>query len=652
MISTDTLFVQRPASSDREAELARRRERSRRGGAAVALCASLTASLSCSSSRSGSISASPSSAPPPGVAGAPKAGRGTPEEARSFVKRANADLKDLLRRVSTAEWIKSTYITDDTEQSAAWANEALMAYLSEAIKEATRFKEVKVDPETERMLYLLRVSSTLPAPSDPVKRKELAAIAAKLEGTYGKGKYCGKDGKGKCRDLQELENVMAESRRYDELLDAWTGWHSISPEMRPLYEKLVGLSNEGAREIGYPDLGALWRSGYDMSPEAFEKETDRLWEQVKPLYVDLHCYVRAQLQKKYGKDKVPEGKPIPAHLLGNMWAQEWPNVYGLVEPYRGASSVDVTAALKRQKHDPRWMVKTGEAFFTSLGMNELPKSFWERSLFTKPKDRDVVCHASAWDITYAGDVRIKMCIQSTQEDLVTIHHELGHIYYYNYYHTLPALFQSGANDGFHEAIGDALTLSITPAYLKKLGLAEAVPKDQKGLINVQMRDALEKVAFLPFGKLIDQWRWDVFARKTAPSEYNAAWWRLRETYQGVSAPVPRSEGDFDPGAKYHIPANVPYTRYFLARILQFQFHRALCKAAGHQGPLHECSIYGNKEAGLRLRGLLEMGASKPWPEALAVLTGERQMDATALLDYFKPLRGWLAEQNKGRRCGW
>ncbi|MBX5483416.1 MAG: M2 family metallopeptidase [Myxococcaceae bacterium] len=577
------------------------------------------------------------------------------EDAKKFTRQVNEDLKELWTRSSTAEWIKATYITDDSEKLAAWANEALMAYLTEAITASQKFKATKgMDADTQRFLYLLSIATTLPAPSDPKKREELAATAAKLEGIYGKGEYCskGKDGKERCRDLLELSRVLAESRDYDELLDAWQGWHQIARPMRPLYERLVTLANEGAREIGYDNLGELWRNGYDMPPEEFEKETDRLWEQVKPLYRDLHCYVRAQLQKQYGKDKVPDGKPIPAHLLGNMWAQEWNNIWPLVEPYPGAASLDVTSEIKKQNWDYKKMVSTGENFFVSLGMPKLPKTFWERSMFVQPQDHEAVCHASAWDVTYSGDLRIKMCIQATEEDLVTIHHELGHIYYYINYYTKPVLYQSGANDGFHEAIGDALTLSITPAYLKQLGLLKELPKDQKGLINVQMKDALEKVAFLPFGKLIDQWRWDVFSGKIKPSEYNRAWWELRETYQGVSAPLPRSEKDFDPGAKYHIPANVPYARYFLARILQFQFHRALCRAAGFKGPLYECSIFGNKKAGAKLKAMLALGASKPWPEALYAISGERQMDATALLDYFQPLQAWLKEQNKGRQCGW
>lgn len=575
----------------------------------------------------------------------------TAEEARAFAEKVDRDLKDLWYRAATAEWIKSTYITDDTERNAAWANEAVMAYLAEAIPQAARFDGLELDERTARQLKLLKLSTTLPAPNDAEKRQELAQLAAKLEGIYGKGKYCKN---GKCRDLQQLEEVINTSRNYNELLDAWVGWRTVSPPMRPLYERLVELGNEGAREIGYDNLGDLWRSGYDMSPEAFEQDTDRLWQQVKPLYDQLHCYVRSQLAKTYGADKVPAGKPIPAHLLGNMWAQEWMNIYPLVEPYpKAGGSLDITQALEKQKYDALKMVRTGEAFFTSLGLEKLPETFWERSQFVKPRDRDVVCHASAWDVSMAGDIRIKMCIRPTQEDFVTIHHELGHNYYYVYYKDEPVLFQQGANDGFHEAIGDALTLSMTPGYYKRLGLIDRLPPaNEKALINLQMRDALEKVAFLPFGKLIDQWRWDVFSGKTTPEHYNAAWWELRRKYQGIDAPVARSEADFDPGAKYHIPSNVPYTRYFLARIYQFQFHRALCDAAGQTGPLHECSIYGNEVAGEKLRAMLDMGASRPWPDAMEALTGQREADATALLEFFAPLRGWLEKQNAGQQCGW
>ena len=458
----------------------------------------------------------------------------TADEARAFVTKTNEELRKLWTRQSTAEWIKTTYITDDTERNAASCDEDVLEYMSRAVKEAARFKGLKVDPDTDRMLHLLRVGQVLPAPNDAAKRSELAALKAQLEGLYGKGKYVGKDEKK--HDLLEASAVLAKSDKYDELLEAWEGWHSISKDMRPLYERVVTLANEGTREIAFKDTGDMWRSAYDMPPEAFEKETNRLWEQLKPLYDDLHCYVRNALAKKYGVDKVPLNKPMPAHLLGNMWAQDWSNVYGLVEPYKGQGNLDVTSALKAQKYDEMKMVKLAESFFTSIGLQPLPKTFWERSQFKKPADRDVVCHASAWDVTFSNDLRIKMCIKVDEEDLITLHHELGHNYYYMQYYGLPVLFQQGANDGFHEAIGDALTLSITPDYLKKLGLIDSVPKDDKGLINVQMKDALEKISFLPFGLVVDQWRWAVFSGKVKPSEYNKAWWDMRKKYQGV-APV-------------------------------------------------------------------------------------------------------------------
>ncbi len=577
----------------------------------------------------------------------------TAEEARVFLGRVSGELEALNTRANVAEWIKNTYITDDTERAAAWANEAVMAEVTRDIQESLRFRQADLEPGSRRMMTLLRVNTdTPPAPTDPARRAELASLASQLGGMYGKGKWCGRDGKGPCRSLTELEDVLRKSRRPDELLDAWAGWHGISVPMRPLYRRFVELADEGAREIGFADLGEQWRAGYDMSPADFAAETDRLWEQVKPLYRALHCYVRRRLAAAYGKDLVPPGGPIPAHLLGNMWAQEWTNVYPLVEPYHGQPNLDVEAGMKRHEWDALRMVRTGEAFFSSLGFAPLPATFWERSMFVKPRDREVVCHASAWDIDYHSDLRIKMCIEVNEEDLVTIHHELGHNYYQRAYEKQPFLFQAGANDGFHEAIGDALALSVTPGYLAKLGLIPAAPTDPRGLIDVQMKDALEKIAFLPFGLLVDRWRWDVFSGKTAPADYNASWWELRRRLQGVAPPLPRTEADFDPGAKMHVPFNVPYTRYFLARILQFQFHRAMCRIAGFQGPLHACSIQGNAEVGRRLGAMLAMGASRPWPDALEALTGERRMDATAILDYFAPLAKWLEEQNRGQKCGW
>jgi peptidyl-dipeptidase A len=591
----------------------------------------------------------PADAAPPAATSSPAK---TPADAKAFVKKVNEDLKKLWVDAARADWVKNTHITEDTEILSAQASEKVMTYTAQAIKDARMYEGLKLDDDTARSLLLLRLAADLPAPNDPKKTTELADIASKMTSAYGKAKYCKKvQGKEECRDLEQLSDVMTTSRDYDALLDAWTGWHSTSPATRKMYERYVSLSNEGARDIGFSDVATMWKSRYDMPPDQFEPEMDRLWGQMKPLYEDLHCYVRGKLSEKYA-GKVKNEGPIPAHVLGNMWAQEWGNIYPLVEPYPGEASLDITAAIKKKGVTEKQLVEMGEDFFVSLGLKKLPPTFYTRSQLLKPADREVVCHASAWDVTYANDVRIKMCIKPDEDNLITIHHELGHIYYYQYYHNLPVLFQTGANDGFHEAIGDALTLSINPEYYKKKGLIDVVPTNEKGLIDLQMKDALDKVAFLPFGLLMDKWRWDVFSGKTKASEYNKRWWQLRTQYQGIAPVSARDEKFFDAGAKYHIPANVPYARYFLARILQFQFHEALCKAAGHKGPLHTCSVYGNKAAGKKLQAMLELGASKPWQEALERLTGGRQMDARPMVEYFAPLQKWLKEQNAGKKCGW
>jgi len=574
------------------------------------------------------------------------AGAGTKDEAEKFLADAEKRLMDLSIKAGRADWVKSTYITDDTEQLAAEANENLIAATTELAEQARKYENLDLSPEAKRKLKLLKLSLTLPAPKDAAERNELTKIAASMEGDYGKGKYCPDGDKGKCLSLPDLEQIMGTSRDPEELKKAWVGWHQIAVPIRKDYVRFVELSNKGAKEMGFKDTGAMWRSKYDMEPDAFAAEMERLWQQVKPLYDSLYTYTRRKLSEKYGKDVVPEDKPIPAHLLGNMWAQTWGNVYPLLAPANSDRGYDLTKTLTDRKTDAKQMVRYGEGFFTSLGFDSLPPTFWERSLFVKPADHDVVCHASAWDIDYEKDVRLKMCVQINEEDFSVVHHELGHNFYQMAYAGKPFLFRDGANDGFHEAIGDAIALSVTPPYLKQLGLIDKVP-DQSADIGFLLNRALDKVAFLPFGYLVDQWRWKVFSGEVGPNDYNKAWWELREKYQGIAAPVPRSEQDFDPGAKYHVPANTPYARYFLAAILQFQFHRALCREAGFTGPLYQCSIYGNKKAGEKLKAMLAMGASEPWPAALKAMTGEDKMDATAIIDYFAPLKTWLDEQNRG-----
>ncbi len=609
-------------------------------------------------------------------------------DADKFVLGINEWRNKNLPRFQAAFWLASTYINDDSQALSAHATDEMLEYVTRTIDESKRFDKTEgLTPQTRRAIDLVKLGTTLPAPSDPAKREELSKLAARMEANYGAAKWCRPNaaGQSECLKLQQIEKIVDNvdlKNSPETIAEAWAGWHATAQPIRKDYQRFAELMNQGAREIGFADTGELWRGGYDMKPAEFDAEVERLWGQVKPLYEALHCSVRARLNEKYGDAVVPKDGLIPAHLLGNMWGQQWGNLYPLMEPFKGVGSTDVTAALQKMrdaefdklkaaykdKPGPREiadlehqadtafavkMTRIAESFYTSLGMPKLPDSFWTKSLLVQPRDRDVVCHASAWDFDLAhSDVRLKQCIEPTAEQLTTVHHELGHIYYFLAYKDQPPVFQGGAHDGFHEAIGDTITLSLTPKHLQTIGLISDVKEDEHAVINSQMKLALDKIVFLPWGKLVDQWRWRVFDGKIPSTEYNAAWWKLRQSYQGVSPPMARSETDFDPGAKYHVAGNTPYTRYFLSFILQFQFQKALCNAAGFKGPLYECDIYGNAEAGARYTAMLAQGQSQPWQDTLEKLTGTRQMDASAIIEYFGPLMKYLQEQNKGKSCGW
>jgi peptidyl-dipeptidase A len=583
------------------------------------------------------------------LAGRPLAAQ-TAGEAAAFIAETERELADLNLRANQAAWVAANFITVDTEALSAEAQKNLAVAIQRRALAARRFDGVQLPAENRRKLNVLKLALTAPPPGNPDEAAELTRTQVSMEADYGRGQYCRAG--GECLDIGGVSRILATSRDPAELLDAWQGWHRVGAPMRDRYARFVELSNKGARELGHPNTGAMWRSQYEMDPDAFAAETDRLWEQVRPLYESLHAYVRGRLVQQYGPQVVDPDGMIPAHLLGNVWAQEWGNIYPLVAPQNAAGAgFDLTELIRARNLDATQMTRFGEGFFTSLGFDSLPATFWERSLLTKPADRDVVCHASAWDIDDADDIRIKMCIEPTAEDFVTIHHELGHSFYQRAYKDQPVLFRNGANDGFHEAIGDAVALAITPEYLVRVGLLDRAPPAAADTALL-LRQALDKVAFLPFGLLVDRWRWGVFSGEIQPSRYNAAWWELRNRYQGVAAPMARSEADFDPGAKYHVPGNTPYTRYFLARVLQFQFYRALCREAGYTGPLHRCTFYGSKEAGARLERMLEAGMSQPWQQTLFEMTGEREMDAGAMMEYFAPLKAWLDRQNQGKPVGW
>ena len=573
--------------------------------------------------------------------------------ADSFIRDAEKQLADLSVDVGRISWVNATYITEDTDILAAKAGAQVTELAVKLALRAAQLQKVTgLSPDTARKLDLLRGGITLPAPTKAGAADELSTLVTQMSSAYGKGKGTLD---GKPINGSDIEAAMGTERDPAKLKEMWVSWHdNVGAPLRKEYARAATIANQGATELGYKDVGAMWRSGYDMSPAEFAQLTDKLWREVEPLYKALHAYVRAKLNAKYGDAVQPKTGPIRADLLGNMWAQEWGDIYELVAP-EGAGDLgyDIGALLKEKGYDPVKMVKTGEGFYTSLGMAPLPETFWARSQIVKPADREVICHASAWNLDNKDDLRIKMCTKVNSGDFVTIHHELGHNYYQRAYKGQPFLYKNGANDGFHEAIGDFVALSITPQYLVDIGLLDAakVPSEDKD-IGLLLRQAMDKVAFLPFGLLIDKWRWGVFSGTIRTGDYQAAWDALRLQYQGVKPPVERDETKFDPGAKYHIPAGVPYTRYFLARLLQFQFYEAACKQAGWTGPLHRCSFYGNKEVGAKLNAMLELGQSKPWPEALKAFTGTSEISGTAMAEYFAPLKAWLDEQNKGKPTGW
>ena len=601
-----------------------------------------------------STSAAPAAPVVPAAAAEPASGAApTVADAQAFVAAVEKDLADLNVISQRAAWVNATHITDDTDALAAYfgtiGTEKGVKYASDAAKYAA---VPGLDLDSARKLNILRGALVLAAPSTPGAAAELNDIATKLQSTYGKGRarHNGREITG-----DDAEALMGTLRNPAELAEIWQSWHeNVGRPMRGDYARMVQIANAGAKELGYADSGAMWRSQYDMTPGEFSAMYDRLWAETKPLYDQLHCYTRTKLNQKYGDKIQPASGPIRADLLGNMWAQEWGNIYDIVAP-KGAGDIgyDIGELLEAKKKDPVAMFKIGEGFYSSLGFAPLPASFWQRSQITRPRDREVVCHASAWDVDNKDDLRIKMCTKVNADDFVTIHHEMGHNYYQRAYNQQPYLYLNGANDGFHEAIGDFIALSITPEYLVQIGLLDRskIPSADKDT-GLLLRQAMDKVAFLPFGLLVDKWRWGVFDGSITPSNYNQAWVDLKRQYQGITPPVARSEADFDPGAKFHIPGNTPYARYFLARILQFQFYKAACDMSGWKGPLHRCSFYGNKQVGERLNAMLSMGLSKPWPDALQAFTGTREMSAKPMLEYFAPLQAWLEKQNAGKQCGW
>lgn len=583
--------------------------------------------------------------------------------ASEFLEQLNKESGIKANIAANAAWDYETNITPENLENKLKISAEIAKWKKAKWEETIKYPwKTYTDDNIKRQFKAATILGMAALPEE--KFTKLEKITSEMESIYSTAKICDYNDKTKCSlSLEpEITEILRNSRDPEELKHVWLEWRNASgKKCRKLFEEYVQLSNEAAKLNNMTDLAELWN--FDFESDNFENEILELWSQVEPLYLQLHAYVRRKLNEKYGDKIVSKTGPIPAHLLGNMWAQSWSNVFDFTAPHLNKESLDVTNEMIKQNYTADKMFRVSEDFFTSLNLSAMPPQFWEKSLIEKPEGRELVCHASAWDFYNGEDFRIKMCTQIEMEDLLTVHHEMGHIQYYIQYKDQPHLYKEGANSGFHEAVGDVIFLSAsTRKHLQRLGLLDANNfNDKEQELNSLYQRALDKVAFLPFGLLVDLYRWKVFKGQTTPENYTRDWWNLREKYQGVEPPVDRSEEDFDPAAKYHVVGSVPYIRYFVSFIIQFQFHQALCIKAGEfdpnnpsENPLHECSIYNRTEAGELLGKMLKMGSSRPWPDAMEVLTGQRKMDGSALIQFFQPLYDWLKEQNTktGEKIGW
>ncbi|CRK96558.1 CLUMA_CG009925, isoform A [Clunio marinus] len=549
-----------------------------------------------------------------------------------------------------AQWAFETNVNEVTQIDALAAQQRYSDYMRSIWEQIKLIDKTSLyDENLHRQLKLLASIGPSALPADQLDRYN--RIINDMLAIYNSATICGYEQPFQCslRLQPHLKEIMAKSRDWDELTWVWTEWRrKAGKPIRDLFEQLTDLTNEAANYNNYKDAAEYWSFQFD-TPN-FRYEMEDVWKEILPLYEQLHTYVRRKLREFYGPDKINRNAPLPAHILGNMYGQSW-NILDITVPYPGRSNLDVTPAMRAQGYSPLIMFQLGEEFFTSMNMTAMPPEFWAHSIFEEPVDRPVLCQPSAWDFCNGADYRIKMCTDVTHKDFVTVHHELAHIQYFLNYHNNPKVFRDGANPGFHDAIGDAISLSITPKHLQGLGLIQKSIDDTAHEINFLFAMAMDKVVFLPYALALEQWRFDVFSKKVHKEQFNCHYWLLREKYGGIKPPVLRSELDFDPGAKYHVPANVPYMKYFFSTVFQFQLHRAMCIASKEfdpsnpSKPLHKCSIYRHHEAGHMLKKLMSKGASQPWQHTIQEVMGEGRLDGSAVREYFKPLEEWLRNEN-------
>ncbi|KAH9396896.1 hypothetical protein TYRP_003196 [Tyrophagus putrescentiae] len=580
----------------------------------------------------------------------------TVDDAEKYVVTANEALRVQKNAIGLASWAQSSDITPENDQAYIEASQRYDEFSKAQFNEVKAYFDLfpQLSDFTRRQLEkmgIIGTSALTKADASTFSRSSL-----EMKKVYSTARITA-GGRPNLELEPDLTEILANSS--DEKL------------LREDYITYYTLGNKAARLNSLPGkdfrtYDDLWMAEWETAD--MKAQVDKLMEETMPLYQKIHAYVRYHLKEKYGDGVMPADGTIPAHLLGNMWAQQWGNLLNIIpemNPNPEMKPIDTKVNEKLQTWTVKKMFELSEKFFADLGMQKMTDTFWKKSILVKPTDRNLTCHASAWDFYDASktDFRIKQCTEKTMSDLVTVHHEMGHIQYYMNYVVQPPIYRRGANPGFHEAIGDLIALAVaTPQHLVKVDLLEPIPPAdvEKINLNYQMKMALDKVAFLPFAYVMDKWRWDVFGEvATTETAMNRRWWEYRLQYQGLSPPVAdrkRNERDFDPGAKYHIPAGVEYVRYFASHVLQFQFYERMCKTVAGitEQNLYTCDFDGNKEAGAALMAMLAQGSSRSWPDILESFIGSRTMSLGSLNKYFKPLNDYLDKfiADKGIKVGW
>ncbi|KAI4468733.1 angiotensin-converting enzyme [Holotrichia oblita] len=569
-------------------------------------------------------------------------------EALTFLREYDTGASNICFKVSSAQWNYATNMTDTNKRKMIEQQMLKAKFEKISWKKAALFDWPKIsDPMLKRQLKFLITKGRASLPDE--KFNEIHHLISEMKDMYLHVKICAFNNydTNYC-DLvldPDVHRIMEHSRNSDELLHVWREWHDkTGPPMKNKFMRYIQIANQASRMTGFVDAGEQMR--YIYEERDFEHEIATTWRALEPLYKELFTYVRRRLYIRYGPDVVRPDGPIPAHILGNIWAQEWSKISDIVIPYPGEKQLDVTDEMLRQGFTPLRMFQMAEEFYTSLGLKPLSPEFWRNSLFEKPNNRKVQCTASAWDFCNKIDYRLKQCTEVTMDDLITVHHEMAHIQYYLQYSEQPYLYRDGANPGFHEGIANAMVLSVyNPVHLHRVGLFNNNTDTYELNMNFLMTMALRKVAYAPFALLVDQ---------NGVRTMNFNWWELRLLYQGIVPPIARNEGHLDAVAKRHIPADLPYMKYYVALLLEFQIFDALCGAMGHTAQLHTCDIYRSREAGRILTDIMQAGKAKHWKDVLRTLrTKTNGLSAEPLLKYFQPLLAWLKVQNRDEAfIGW